>query len=79
MVAVSEWLAEERSPCHINMSINLLTTSICERTINKFSPIRNKLTLLCLWAENEEHKFKSNGGTKCEEWVKYDFSLINMA
>lgn len=55
VAAVSTWLAETH---HINMSINLLTKSICEPTINKFVPIRNKLTQLCQWADEEEHNPK---------------------
>lgn len=55
LVAVSTWLAEKR---HINISINLLTKSICEPTINKFMPIRNKLTQFCQWADKEQHNLK---------------------
>lgn len=43
---------------HINMSINLLTKSICKPTINKFVPIRNKLAYLCQWADKEQHNLK---------------------
>lgn len=56
---VSTWLAEEQSPCHINMNINLLTISICKPMINKFLPIRNKLTQLCQWADKKEHNLKA--------------------
>lgn len=55
VVAVSTRQAEKR---HINMSINLLTKSICEPTINKFVPIRNKLAQLCQWADKEQHNLK---------------------
>lgn len=55
VVAVSTLQAEKH---HINMSINLLTKSICEPTINKFVPIRNKLAQLFQWADKEQHNLQ---------------------
>lgn len=58
--AVSSWLAEEQSPRHIITDINLLTISFYEPTINKFLPIRNKLTALCWWVDKNKDHFKAN-------------------
>lgn len=71
MVALSTWLAEKR---HINVSINLLTKSICEPTINKFVPIRNKLTQLCQWVDEEEHNLKPMKGPT----VKNELNMISL-